>query len=104
MIGAVCGAANNLIYGLTTGDNITLVYAFTSLCIGLAVGILARMGFMSTFPKSFVCALGGGLAAVLVSTPLNIIFWGGTTGNVWEMLYLLLHSWWNVSGNWFFIR
>lgn len=83
VIGAVCGAANNLIYGLTTGDNITLIYAFTSLCIGLAVGILARMGFMSTFPKSFVCALGGGLAAVLVSTPLNIIFWGGTTGNVW---------------------
>ena len=83
LIGAVCGAANNLIYGLTTGDNITLIYAFTSLCIGLAVGILARMGFMSTFPKSFVCALGGGLAAVLVSTPLNIIFWGGTTGNVW---------------------
>ena len=83
VIGAICGAANNLIYGLTTGDNITLIYALTSLGIGLVVGILARMGFMSTFPKSFVCALGGGLAAVCISTPLNIMFWGGTTGNVW---------------------
>ena len=27
--------------------------------------------------------LGKLFAAVLVSTPLNIIFWGGTTGNVW---------------------
>lgn len=83
VIGAICGAANNLIYGLTTGDNITLIYAITSLGIGLVVGILARMGFMETFPKSFICALGGGLAAVCISTPLNILFWGGTTGNVW---------------------
>ena len=47
------------------------------------VGILARVGFMKTLPKSFICALGGGLAAVCISTPLNILFWGGTTGNVW---------------------
>lgn len=83
IIGAICGAVNNLIYGLTTGDNITLIYALTSLFIGLVVGVLARMGFMQTFAKSFICALGGGLAAVIVSTPLNVMFWGGTTGNVW---------------------
>ena len=33
IIGAICGAANNLIYGFTTGDSITLVYALTSLGI-----------------------------------------------------------------------
>ena len=38
VIGAVCGAANNLIYGFTAGDNITLIYALTSLGIGLAAG------------------------------------------------------------------
>ncbi len=83
IIGAICGAVNNIIYGLTTGDNITLIYALTSLGIGLVVGILARLGFMESFAKSFVCALGGGLAAVIISTPLNVAFWGGTTGNVW---------------------
>lgn len=83
VIGGICGAVNNIIYGLTTGDNISLVYALTSLGIGIAVGITARMGFMETFPKSFVCALAGGLAAVIISTPLNVMFWGGTTGNVW---------------------
>lgn len=46
IIGAICGAANNLIYGFTTGDSITLVYALTSLGIGLAVGIMARLGNM----------------------------------------------------------
>ena len=83
VIGAICGAANNLIYGLTTGDNITLIYALTSLGIGLVVGIMARLGFMKSFPKALLTACGGGLAAVVVSTPLNILFWGGTTGNVW---------------------
>lgn len=83
IVGGICGAANNLIYGFTTGDNITLVYALTSFFIGLVVGIMARLGFMKTFPKALLTACGGGLAAVVVSTPLNIIFWGGTTGNIW---------------------
>ena len=83
IIGAICGAANNLIYGLTTGDNITLIYALTSVGIGFVVGVLARMGFMTSFPKALITACGGGLAAVIISTPLNILFWGGTTGNIW---------------------
>jgi len=83
IIGGICGAANNLIYGFTTGDNITLVYALTSLFIGISVGIMARLGFMETFPKAMITACVGGLAAVIVSTPLNIIYWGGTTGNIW---------------------
>ncbi|MFI3173432.1 MAG: ECF transporter S component [Eubacteriales bacterium] len=83
IVGGICGAANNLIYGLTTGDNITLIYAFTSLGIGVAVGIMARLGFMESFGKAMITACAAGLTAVVISTPLNIMFWGGTTGNVW---------------------
>lgn len=83
VIGAICGAANNLIYGFTTGDAITLVYALTSLCIGVAVGIMARLGQMKSLKSAVLTACAGGLTAVAVSTPLNILFWGGTTGNVW---------------------
>ena len=56
IIGGICGAANNLIYGLTAGDNITLIYALTSLGIGLAAGIMARLGFMKSFPKALITA------------------------------------------------
>ena len=83
IIGAICGAVNNIIYGLTTGDNITLIYALTSLGIGFVVGVMARLGFMQSFAKALFTAVGGGLAAVIISTPLNVLFWGGTTGNVW---------------------
>ena len=83
VIGGLCGAANNLIYGLTTGDNITLIYALTSLGIGIAVGIMSRLGYMKSFGRALVTSVVAGLVAVIISTPLNVVFWGGTTGNVW---------------------
>ena len=83
IIGGLCGAINNLVYGLIIGDNITIIYLFTSLGIGIAAGIMARLGFMKSFPKSLLTACAAGFAAVVISTPLNVIFWGGTTGNVW---------------------
>ncbi len=82
IVGAICGAANNIIYGLTM-DPISTVYALTNIAIGLVVGILAHKGFMKNIKLSLVTAIVAGLAAVIVSTPLNIAFWGGTTGNVW---------------------
>lgn len=83
IIGGICGAANNLIYGFTTGDSITLVYALTSLGIGVAVGIMARLGRMQKLSGAVLTACVAGFVAVLISTPLNILFWGGTTGNLW---------------------
>lgn len=83
IIGGICGAINNLIYGLTTGDNITLIYALTSFGIGIAVGIMSRLGCMRTLPKAMFTAVVAGVVAVLISTPLNVLFWGGTTGNAW---------------------
>ena len=44
---------------------------------------MARLGFMKSFPKALITACVAGFVAVLISTPLNVIFWGGTTGNVW---------------------
>jgi energy-coupling factor transport system substrate-specific component len=83
IIGGICGAANNLIFGFTTGDSITLVYALTSLGIGAAAGIMGRLGHMRTLPGALLTACVAGLTAVVISTPLNLIFWGGTTGNIW---------------------
>lgn len=83
IIGAICGAINNIVFGLTTGDNITIIYFITSLGIGAAVGIMARLGFMKKFPQAIITACVAGLTAVVISTPLNCLFWGGTTGNIW---------------------
>ncbi len=83
IIGGLTGGITNLIYGITMGDAITLVYALTSLAMGVAIGIMARLGMMKHFAGALLSACVTGMAAVFVSTPLNIIFWEGTTGNVW---------------------
>jgi energy-coupling factor transport system substrate-specific component len=82
IIGAIAGVVNNIIYGITA-DPISFVYAITSAVIGLVVGIMAYKGWIANVGKALVLGLVVGLIAATVSTPLNIMFWGGQTGNIW---------------------
>ncbi|HWQ79544.1 MAG TPA: hypothetical protein VN381_12035 [Anaerovoracaceae bacterium] len=94
IVGGICGAINNIIYGLTV-DPISTVYALTNLGIGIAVGILSYKGFVKNIKGAIITGIIVGVVAVVISTPLNIIFWGGTTGNMWgDALYA-----WCVSQN-----
>lgn len=56
MTGAICGAANNLIYGLTTGDNITLIYALTSLFNHNNETVLFSIGFITFYKEGTLFA------------------------------------------------
>ncbi|HBE79599.1 MAG TPA: ECF transporter S component [Firmicutes bacterium] len=90
IIGALCGAINNIIYGLTM-DPISFVYAITSVAIGLAVGIMAYNGWVSSLWKAFFVGIVVALVSAVVSTPINIGFWKGQTGNIWgDALYAIL--------------
>jgi energy-coupling factor transport system substrate-specific component len=94
IVGAISGAINNIIYGLTL-DPISFVYALTSVAIGITVGILAFNGRINTLLKAIIAGFVVAIVAAVVSTPLNVIFWGGQTGNVWGdalYAYLIAHS------------
>ena len=82
VIGGICGALKNIIYGLTASP-VSLVYALTGLGIGLTAGITAYKGLFKSYKGALITGLLIGLVAVVISTPLNIIFWSGQTGNVW---------------------
>ena len=82
LAGPVVGAINNIIYGVTM-DPISTVYALSQAGIGIVVGLLAYYGALKTWKGTLLTGILGGVAAVAISTPLNIIFWGGTTGNLW---------------------
>ena len=75
IVGALCGAINNIIYGLTM-DPISLVYALSSIGIGLTVGILARMDKAKNFVGIIGVSIAVILVSVVISTPINMIFWG----------------------------
>lgn len=92
IIGAAAGIINNIIFGLTA-DPISTVYAITSGAIGITVGVMAYKGWIATIQKAIVVGLVTGLVAAIVSTPLNMIFWGGQTGNIWgDAFYTFLIS------------
>lgn len=90
IIGAISGAVNNIIYGLTT-DPVSFVYAISSIAIGITVGIMAYKGWMDNIGKAIVTGLLVALVSAIVSTPINIGFWGGQTGNLWgDALFVYL--------------
>ncbi len=71
------------------------------------MGIMARLGHMEKLTGAFLTAVAAGLTAVVISTPLNVIFWGGATGNVWGDLLFgwssrpgCLFFWGHFSMNW----
>lgn len=88
--GAISGFINNVIYGLTLSP-VSTVYALTSIGIGIAVGVLHAKGGFSSARKIFVSALVIALVSSVISTPLNVIFWGGQTGIAWgDSLFAVL--------------
>ncbi|MCD2256026.1 ECF transporter S component [Lactobacillus sp. CC-MHH1034] len=80
--GAISGFINNVIYGLTLSP-ISTVYALTSIGIGLSVGVLFRLGWFSSVKKVLLAALVIAFISAIISTPLNVYFWAGQTGNAW---------------------
>jgi len=81
-VGALTGALNNIIYGLTV-DPVSFWYFITSVGIGLVAGVMARLGFIRSTARAVVAGLVVALVATVVSFPINIYLWGGQTGNVW---------------------
>lgn len=91
-IGAISGAINNVVFGLTQ-DAISFWYLITSLAIGLVVGYLAYTGWLKSFPRAIVLGLWVALVSAVVSTPINVYLWKGTTGNIWgDALFTTLRS------------
>ncbi|ONI45259.1 ECF transporter S component [Candidatus Epulonipiscioides gigas] len=82
VVGGLSGALNNILYGITL-DPISTVYALTQTGIGIAVGYMAYKGKMNTIKGGVLTGIVAGAVAVIISTPLNIIFWDGMTGNIW---------------------
>jgi energy-coupling factor transport system substrate-specific component len=82
VVGAICGAINNIIYGLTM-DPVSFIYGLTSIGIGLAVGVMAHNGRINSIGSAVVVGLVAACVSTVISTPINIGFWGGQTGNVW---------------------
>ena len=79
--GAVVGAAGNLIFGIWSFESI--FYALTSIMIGVLVGVCSKKGYLEYPFGALSTSVAVTFGSLIVSAPLNLILYGGGTGNLW---------------------
>lgn len=79
--GVLAGLANNIISGFA--DPTAYVYAITSLVAAIAFWVCVKQKFMDELAKAVGSSIIIGILCVVVSTPLNLFFYGGYSGNFW---------------------
>lgn len=80
--GAIVGAAGNLAYSIWHASS-PPIYAVTSLFIGFSVGIAAQKGYLATLFHAMSVAAMVTFGSGVVSAAINLIFYAGSTGNIW---------------------
>ena len=89
--GAIVGATANIMYSIHSQT--ALFYGLTNIAVGVTVGICARKGFFNNIFRALSAAFLVTVLSVLISTPLNYILEGGSTGNIWgDGVAELLHE------------
>ncbi len=68
---------------LCISDYSALIYIVTSVIIAASFAYCAKKQYMDNVLKMIVSSFWIGLLCVIVSTPLNIIFYDGYSGNIW---------------------
>ena len=78
---AFSAAITNFYFGLN--DLTSLMYTIVGVGIGICVGYFFPRGRKREAFPVIATAVLSGLVAVILSTPLNVIFYEGYTGNIW---------------------
>ena len=81
LIGSMIGVTGNLLSAIASGD--FPYYALTSVALAVILGYCARKNMLETWIGAMAVSVFISLASVAISVPLNLMFYGGWTGNVW---------------------
>lgn len=79
--GAIVGFAANLPFLIN--DIFNVVYCLVSIAIGIVVGIASKRGYVEDVFRGMLLCTVVTLISVVISVPINIIFFDGYTGNMW---------------------
>ena len=79
--GAVVGALACIM--LSFADYRTAFFSIVGIGIGLGTGFFARRGAFKTYFNAVTCAIAVTSYTFISSSILDLVIWGGTTGNLW---------------------
>ena len=94
VIGAIVGVTSNMIYNMF--EPMAWIYALTSIALAFVVGVAAKRQALKTLFGTMTASAWAAAIAIVISLPLNILFTGGSTGNLWGdgvIAYLRDHGW-----------
>lgn len=92
--GAGIGALVDISYAAITRDPVVGLYALTAIAIGYTVGVCTKRGYIGQLRMMLPVSALVALASAVVSLPINCIFYGGMTGNIWgDGIFSMLQSW-----------
>ncbi len=80
--GAIVGASVNIIYAVLFSYT-HMIYAIVSVILGITVGVCAKKGYLTSLFGTLSVSFLVTMISVLISTPLNYLFFEGNTGNIW---------------------
>lgn len=92
--GIIAGLFNNAILALF--DQTALIYSVTSVFAAVIIHIFTKRGHMDNLIKAVISSFWLGVLCTVVSTPLNIIFCGGYSGNIWGDTLVDMLKWYDV--------
>ena len=93
--GLTAGLLGNLLSGVF--DVTALVHSLTSVVVALAVHVFIQRGYMNQALKAVIASFWLGNICVICSTPINIIFYDGYSGNLWGDTLVDMLRWYDVS-------
>ena len=89
LAGMIVAIFSNVLVGLQ--DTVSFYYIIVAVSIAFVVGVFYPQGKKIDMFSGIATSVGAGVIAVLISTPLNLYFYDGYTGNIWgDGLYNML--------------
>ena len=92
--GILVGLSNNILSGIY--DKTALVYSITSVIAAFMMNYLVKKDFMNNPLKVVVASFWMGILCTVVSTPLNLIFYDGYSGNSWGDTLVDMLRWYDA--------
>ncbi|MGN0695407.1 MAG: HD domain-containing phosphohydrolase [Oscillospiraceae bacterium] len=93
--GMIAALFNNVMTAFS--DPASLIYSVTSIFAALLIHLFIKKGYMNDVMKAIISSFWLGLLYTAVSTPINIIFRGGYSGNYWGDTLVDMLKWYDVS-------
>ncbi|MBQ7756664.1 MAG: hypothetical protein IJ401_05130 [Oscillospiraceae bacterium] len=93
--GIIAAVSNNIIFWIMNVS--PLVYVLTGIAGAVFINIIIKKGYLHNPFKGVVSSFWLGVICTVVSTPLNLIFNDGYTGNIWGDALIDMMLWRDIS-------